>query len=83
MSNETRMHVARMSIDNCARIKIQADPENGCVELFFFDERGHAWTKFTLLVFGVDNDPPGIELAEPVPLEPEEVDVDQQQDALG
>lgn len=82
MSSDPRMHVNRMSIDNCARIKIQPDLENGCVELFFFDERGHSWTKFTLLVFGVGNDPPGIELAEPLQLRPEEVDADEQ-DVVG
>lgn len=80
--SDQAMHVHRLTIDGCARIHIQADLENGCVQLTFYDDRGRKWTRLDVVAFGIDNEPPGIEIAKPLELEPEEA-YDQQQDALG
>lgn len=75
------MHIVNLTIHNVGFVRIQPDPENGCLDIHLFDSAKNYWTKFRILAFGPNDTVPGIDLAEPV--EPEEEEHDNVASFLG
>jgi hypothetical protein len=59
----TNMTMRNMTVHDCHTVRVEADGENGCVEITCYDARRGQMTAITILVFGPDDKPPLLEVA--------------------
>jgi hypothetical protein len=51
-----------MTVHDCHTLRVEADGENGCLEITCYDAQRGRTTRISILVFGPDDRPPVLEV---------------------